>query len=105
MLLSNYKPRSALVTKSTQVLRPRFPVIDVHNHLRESFGGWDDRPVAELLDRLDQVDVRVMVDLDGGWGEEILYKHLDHFKSIAPDRFRLFGGVDFSRWPELGDGF
>ena len=52
--LEDFRPRAKLVTKQTQIDRPRFPVIDAHNHLAEPFGGgWDQRPVAELLDRLD----------------------------------------------------
>lgn len=105
MLLSQFKPKPALVTRATLVQQPRFPVIDAHNHLGEHFGGWTERPVSELLGRLDEAGVRTYVDLDGGWGEEILYRHLDHFKSAAPERFLLFGGVDWSKWPELGDGF
>lgn len=55
MLLSDFKPRSKLVTRTTLVDRPRFPVIDAHNHLAAPFGGgWDQRPVAELLDTLNQ---------------------------------------------------
>ncbi len=50
--LENYRPRSRLVVKETHVDRPRFPVIDAHNHLAEPFGGgWDKRPVPELLDQ------------------------------------------------------
>ncbi len=106
MLLENYRPQSMLVTKITQVERPRFPVIDAHNHLGEDFGGgWIRRPVSELLDVLDAVNVRVLVDLDGGWDEEILNAHLDHFKAAAPERFRMFGGVDWSQWPEQGIRF
>ena len=48
---------------------------------------------------------RIYVDLDGGWGEDILNAHLDHFKQPAPERFHIFGGVDWSKWPELGDKF
>ena len=97
LLLSQYKPRSALVTKVTYVQSPRFPVIDAHNHLAEPFGGgWDKRPLPELLDVLDAAGVQVYVDLDGGWGETILRQHLDKFKAGAPDRFRIFGGVDWS---------
>ncbi|MBK8027910.1 MAG: hypothetical protein IPK17_00020 [Chloroflexi bacterium] len=56
--LSDFKPQPKLVTRETQVARPRFPVIDAHNHLSlPGFGGWDTRPVAELLDHLDQADV------------------------------------------------
>ena len=45
------------------------------------------------------------VDLDGGWGEDILDHHLAHFKAAAPDRFAVFGGVDWAQWATHGDGF
>lgn len=106
MQLDNYRPRSALVTQITEIDRPRFPVIDAHNHLAEPFGGgWDKKPLPELLDRLDQVNIRLYIDLDGGWGEDILNAHLDYFKDPAPERFKVFGGVDWSMWPEFGDKF
>jgi predicted TIM-barrel fold metal-dependent hydrolase len=106
VLLSDYRPRSALVAKTTAVLRPRFPVIDAHNHLGEEFGGgWDRRPANELLDVLNEANVRVFVDLDGGWGEDILHRHLDHFKAAAPERFRIFGGVNWAAWQDWGDRF
>ncbi len=106
MLLQNFRPMSKLVTKTTLVNRPKFPVIDAHNHLGEDFGGgWDSQPLSQLLDLLDEAGIRLYVDLDGGWGEDILAAHLDHFKSPAPDRFRIFGGVDWSKWPELGNQF
>jgi predicted TIM-barrel fold metal-dependent hydrolase len=106
MLLSDYQPRTALVTRSTPVLTPRFPVIDAHNHLAEPFGGgWDKRPVSQLLAILDEASVRAYVDLDGGWGEDVLHRHLDYFKAAAPERFHIFGGVDWDRWPEQGDRF
>lgn len=106
MRLEDYRPRPRLVTRQTAVARPRFPVIDAHNHLAEPFGGgWDRRPFRELCDTLDQVGVRRFVDLDGGWGEDVLEAHLDRFKAAAPERFSVFGGVDWSAWPEKGDGF
>lgn len=106
MLLENFKPQPRLVTKTTVVETPRFPVIDAHNHLGESFGGgWDQRPVTELLDVMDAARVKQLVDLDGGWGEALLQTHLDHFKAAAPQRFRIFGGVDWSQWAEQGDQF
>jgi len=104
--LHEYQPRSRLFTKTTEVLKSRFPVIDAHNHLGDSFGGgWDKRPVAELLDVLDEAGVETYVDLDGGWGEEILHQHLDHFKAAAPERFQVFGGVDWAAWAGQGNGF
>ncbi len=105
MLLQNFQPQPKLVTRSTLVEKPRFPVIDAHNHLDEPFGGgWINRPLDEILDGLEQSGVVGYVDLDGGWGEDILNRHL---QTLAPaaDKFRIFGGVDWSKWPELGDGF
>jgi len=106
MLLADFRPKSQLVTKTTLVEKPRVPVIDAHNHLAEPFGGgWDKKPLAELLDSLDEAGVVTYVDLDGGWGEEILNTHLDLFKAKAPARFQIFGGVDWSQWESKGDGF
>jgi len=106
LLLTDYRPIPKLVTKATRVDKPRFPVIDAHNHLAEPFGGgWDKRPVSQLLDLLDEAHVRMYVDLDGGWGEDILQRHLDHFKAAAPDRFQVFGGVDWSQWSTHGPRF
>lgn len=104
--LSQFEPRACLSLPQTEILQPRFPVIDAHNHLGSEFGGgWDRRPVAELLDVLDEAGVELLVDLDGGWGEGILERHLDQFKAAAPERFMHFGGADWSRWPEHGDRF
>lgn len=106
MDLRDFQPQSKLVTKATAVPTPRFRVIDAHNHLAEPFGGgWDKRPLSELLDRLDEAHIDAYVDLDGGWGETILQQHLDHFKQPAPERFVLFGGVDWSQWSEKGHQF
>lgn len=106
MLLKDFKPQSKLVTKTTVVNKPKFPVVDAHNHLADPFGGgWDHKPISQLLDLLDEAGVTHYVDLDGGWGEEILERHLDHFKNAAPNRFQIFGGVDWSQWRERGDAF
>ena len=106
IFLSQFKPTSKLVVKSTPVLKPKFPVFDAHNHLAAPFGGgWDQRPVSELLDQLDEAGVFAYVDLDGGWGEDILHRHLDNIKAHAPERFFMFGGVDWSQWATHGDRF
>ncbi len=106
ILLHEYRPRSQLTVPSTEVPKPRFPVIDAHNHLAEPFGGgWDKRQTSELLDVLDEAGVAVYVDLDGGWGEAILNAHLAQFKEHAPERFLVFGGVDWNAWSEKGNSF
>ena len=106
MQLEAFRPQSKLVTQVTPVEKPRFPAFDAHNHLGEQFGGgWDRKPLPQLLDLLDQAGIVRYVDLDGGWGERVLNAHLDHFKQPAPGRFLAFGGVDWSQWKEKGDGF
>ncbi len=104
--LVDYCPRPELVTRVTVVERPRFPVYDVHNHLVKEFEGRVlNRPLAAYLDEMDQAGVEKVVDLDGGWGEQILDQHLAFFKEQAPERFQIYGGVDWSRWPEEGNQF
>lgn len=106
MRLQNFRPRSKLVTKTTPISKPKFPVIDAHNHLAAPFGGgWDQKPLTELLDALDQAGVTHYVDLDGGWGEDILCRHLDYFKAKAPERFQIFCGVEWAKWESLGEKF
>ena len=105
MLLTDYRPRSCLVTKTTEILKPRFPVVDFHNHLGDEFGGgWIQRPLEELLAVLEEAGVRTYVDLDGMYGEDILDTHLKHLES-AGERFRVYGGVNWSAWQEQGDHF
>jgi predicted TIM-barrel fold metal-dependent hydrolase len=106
MELEAFRPQSKLVTRVTRVEEPRFPAFDAHNHLGEDYGGgWDKKPLPELLDLLDQAGIQRYVDLDGGWGEHLLNAHLDHFKQPAPERFMVFGGVDWLQWREQGDRF
>jgi predicted TIM-barrel fold metal-dependent hydrolase len=106
MNLNDYKPQSRLVVKQTEITRPKFPVIDAHNHLAEPFGGgWDNKPISQLLDQLDQAGITHYVDLDGGWGEDLLNKHLDVIKAHAPERFSVFGGIDWPKWAEMGNAF
>lgn len=104
--LREYRPQPQLRIATTTIEQPRFPVIDAHNHLGHDFGGgWCDRAPAALLDVMDRAGVVGLVGLDGGWGEDILAQRLATFKAAAPDRFRFFGGVDFSAWAAHGDHF
>ncbi len=106
MNLTDYSPIPKLQTKTAIVNRPRFPVIDAHNHIGgDEEGSWSRLPPTALLDVLDASGVSVFVDLDGMWGEDTLNAHLDRFKQAAPERFVMFGGVDFAAWPAHGHRF
>ena len=106
LLLHEFRPTPQLITQQTRINQPRFSVIDAHNHLGGAFDSiWSSKPVSELINLLDRANVKGYVDLDGGWGEDILHRHLDKYKRFAPDRFCVFGGVDWSQWLEYGDQF
>lgn len=105
MNIGDFRPRSMLVKQETAVSQPRFPVIDVHNHLGEFGGGWCDKPVAAFVDALDEANVVHFVDLDGGWGEDVLQARLEKYKAAIPQRYRVFGGVHWDAWPAQGNKF
>jgi predicted TIM-barrel fold metal-dependent hydrolase len=106
LLLRDFEPRPRLVSRETVVTHPRYPVFDAHNHLGPEFGGnWIARPVDELIAAMDRLGISRLVDLDGGWGEAIFDAHLAHFKEPYPDRFLVFGGIEWPSWAEEGDRF
>lgn len=105
LALADFRPVSKLVTRQTRITTPRFPVFDAHNHLGQFGGGWDKQPVEVALARLDEAHVTHYVDLDGGWGEDVLDHRLKTFKEAAPERFILFGCPNWSLWEKAGDDF
>lgn len=105
LALSAFRPVPKLVVKETLVAKPAWPVIDAHNHLGTFGDGWDKRSPQELFARLDEANVRLYVDLDGGWGEDILEHRLGTFKAHAPERYLVFGGVDWTKWADEGNAF
>jgi len=106
MLLEEFDPISMLVTKKTFVKQARFPVLDTHNHLDDDYGGgWIHKSVEEITSAMDDVNIRTIIDLDGGWGERILQKHIKHLKNSMPERFILFGGINWEEWKTFGNRF
>ncbi len=93
--LRDWEPKSRMVTKATAVDRPKFPVIDVHNHL----GGGKDRLTPELVARylreMDAAGVQTVVNLDGGWGDRLV-ETIAALDSAHPGRFLTFALIDFS---------
>ena len=99
-----FRPVPRLVVPQSGITAPCRPFIDAHNHLGQFGGGWDARPPAALFDRLDQARVLHYVDLDGGWGEDVLEDRLRRYKAHAPDRYRVYlFEVPTAEGPLLGD--
>src|SRR5215469_14989393 len=88
--IEEYQPRSTLVTKEHKIERARFPFIDIHSH------HWN--PTAEGVDRLveemDTINLRVMVNLSGGTGEQ-LQRTVAVMKGHHPDRFVVFANLSY----------
>jgi predicted TIM-barrel fold metal-dependent hydrolase len=100
ILLSQFRPRSALVTKDHTPTKARFPVVDVHNHLGQGRdGSWRVGDVRALLALMDELDVRCIVNLDGGWGDQ-LQRNLERYKESYSQRFCVFAWVD---WAEIDE--
>ena len=98
LLLSAYRPRCSLRLPAAAVERPRFPVVDAHNHLGPVFGAeWAARPASAVIDALDEAGVKMVVDLDGGQGDE-LSRHIERYAAAHPARFLVFAGLDYDAW-------
>src|SRR6185369_10788455 len=74
LALKDYQPKSMLHVPETHVPRSRFPNIDFHTHL-----SWVDRKGKsdvvthtatpdEILKVMDATNIRIMVNLTGGYG-------------------------------------
>ncbi|MGE5111630.1 MAG: amidohydrolase family protein [Acidobacteriaceae bacterium] len=87
--LSVFQPRSMLATPVHEVLRPKFPVIDYHNHL-------DAQDPAEVLKIMDECGIERIVNITMKVGSEAIAM-IKRFHS-ASDRFATYAWMD---WTDL----
>ncbi|MBM3999114.1 MAG: amidohydrolase [Planctomycetes bacterium] len=92
--LGDWEPRSMMVTKVTEVPKPAFPVVDVHNHLGGGAAFLTADRVAAYLRVMDDTGVQTVVNLDGGWGDR-LDETLAALDRAHPGRFLTFALLDF----------
>ncbi|MGO9111051.1 MAG: amidohydrolase family protein [Thermoguttaceae bacterium] len=93
--LKDWSPKSMLVTKTTNVEKPMFPVIDVHNHLGAGKELLTPQRVAHYLAEMDAAGVRTVVNLDGMWGKT-LQETLDALDNAHPGRFLTYAQINFA---------
>ncbi len=90
LTIEEYQPKSTLVTTDHKVERAKFPFIDIHSH------HWN--PTLERVDQLvkemDTINLRVLVNLSGGTGEE-LRKTVATMKGRYPNRFVVFANPSY----------
>src|SRR5258706_12374440 len=66
MTIEEYQPKSTLVVPQHPIKRARYPFIDVHNHQSRCL---KPERVDKLVSDMDALNLRVMVNLSGGYGE------------------------------------
>src|ERR1700744_4689761 len=86
--LSDFHPRSSLVTPVHRIEQPRFPVIDYHNHL-------DSMTPEKVLAVMDQCGVERTINITMQAGDRAI-EILDRYHSAAPGRFSSIGWMDWS---------
>jgi predicted TIM-barrel fold metal-dependent hydrolase len=107
LALSDYEPKSMLHVPETKVERARFPVIDVHAHLSSSAplgkegGPRHAAPPEEVLAVMDRKNVRMMVNLTGGYGEALV-ETIRYWQASRPERFLVFTEPCWNRSAEPG---
>src|SRR5437879_6226345 len=93
--LRDWQPRSMMVTKTTIVEKPLYPVIDIHNHLGGGKATLTPDRVGRYLTEMDEAGVRTVVNLDGGWGDR-LAESIAALEGTHPGRFATFALVNFA---------
>jgi predicted TIM-barrel fold metal-dependent hydrolase len=92
--LKDWAPRPMLVAKITNVEKPKYYVIDEHNHLGAGKNFLTPERVAHYLAEMDAAGVRTVVNLDGMWGDR-LKETLAALDEAHPGRFLTFAQIDF----------
>jgi predicted TIM-barrel fold metal-dependent hydrolase len=92
--LVDWRPKCQMVAKRTQVSKPKYPVIDIHNHLRRL--GHAER----YLRAMDAAGVSHCVNLDAASRDDLYKEHLRVYGSATADRFLQFFRPDFTRIDE-----
>ncbi len=96
LLLRDFKPKSMLHAPVHKVVRARYPVIDVHNHVNDArSAGSGHVPPENVLQTMDNCNIQKIVILTGGWGEE-LQRVVDEMVEPHPDRFTVFTQIDWT---------
>ncbi len=103
-LLSQWRPRPAVVLPAHEVPLPAVPVVDVHNHVGRWLapdGTWLAKDTAELAATLATAGVETLVNLDGRWGDELV-ANVDRYDRAAPGAYVTFCQVEWDQLAESG---
>jgi predicted TIM-barrel fold metal-dependent hydrolase len=99
--ITEYKPRTTLVTGQHPTPRAKFPVIDIHSHQPNPISAAE---LSRVIAGMEQNNLRLLVNLSGGSAERLKAGLEAVRTSKYPDRMVLFANIDFPR-EGVGAGF
>lgn len=85
--ISDFHPRCMLHSVVHEVHKPRFPVIDYHNHL-------DAQEPAKVLKIMDACGIEQMVNITMKVGDEAI-EQIERYRAADPKRFHSIGWMDW----------
>ena len=89
LLLRDYTPRTRLEVKQTQIVRAKFPVIDVHLHMNPDA---DPAGVAEVMDGIN-LQMVVNLGMKDMWGDK-LRQYVGKWVKPRPGRFAVMANLN-----------
>jgi uncharacterized protein len=102
LLLRDYRPKPMLHAEIHLVQHPKFPVIDVHNHVNDAMGIDSERlPPGKVVEIMDHCGIRTICILTGMWGDQ-LQQVVDGMVKPYPGRFMVFTQLDWSKVNDPG---
>jgi predicted TIM-barrel fold metal-dependent hydrolase len=95
----DYRPTTSLVAEQHQVPKARFPVVDIHSHT-----GPTPETIKTLIAQMDALNIRVLNNLSGGFGDA-LKQRVDYIRSTPyGDRFTVFAN-GLNRFSDVAPGY
>lgn len=85
-----YNPKSTLVVPGNEIIKAKYPFIDIHSH-QFRMGTQD---LSQLIADMDKLNMGIMINLSGGSGERLtgaIKNASDHY----PNRFGVYANVSF----------
>jgi uncharacterized protein len=96
--LNNFRPRSIYKIPASNVLRAKYPAIDMHTHVYSK----NDEEIANWIKAMDECGIKKAIVFTGTTGSK--FDELVKLYAKYSDRFELWCGFDYSGYDEPGYG-
>lgn len=98
LLLKDYRPKSLYRVPISEVLKAKFPIIDMHSHAYAK----TPEEIAEWVRNMDEVGIEKTIVLTGATGKE--FDDIYRKYAVWPSRFELWCGLDYTGYDGPGFG-